>query len=496
MAALFLAMACKLPAAPPSDHHSDGGDSDTPTEVDADHDGYNASVDCNDADASIHPGAKETCGNGQDDNCSGSGDGCPWEGENTLEGWEISGSEPDERFGSTLAVCDADGDGHQDLVVGSAGTNEDAGAVHVFYGPLGEETEAARVWTILGTGPSTTLGSALDCQSDVTGDGAADLLIGEPDETAKSAGAMYVVPGGSTGVTPIADAYVSAWTGTYQGDRTGYGVVAIDVDGDDEDEVAVATLGQDGYDWELGVTHVVTAFPGTHPIFVWDDFVVGTVDLSLRGAVGNAGDLNGDGVDELALSARAPLSLADSVLLYQQGVSGALAADDWDAAIGSPGGSLLARFAQLGHADLNGDGYDDFLLGSPGDNSDAGIVLVYYGVLSGSTNDPDVELTGRDDSFTGKSIASPGDLDGDGNDELLIGAPGEGAVYLYGGGESGRSELDDAAQAAWRKSDSDPGAALAAGDLMGNAAVEFVIGVPHASSDNDGAVVLLPSVDL
>ena len=498
MRALLLAIACKLPASSPSNHQSHGGSSDTPAEVDADQDGYDASVDCNDADPAVHPGTKETCGNGQDDNCNGSGDGCPWSGETTLEGWELSGSERDERFGSTLAVCDADGDGQQDLVVGSAGTNEDAGAVHVFYGPFGEETAVPRAWTILGTGPSMTLGSALDCQSDMTGDGAADLLIGEPDETAKSPGAMYVVPGGGTGVTPIAESYVSAWTGIYLGDRLGYGVVALDADGDDADEIAVTSLGAPGYETQFGVTYVVTAFPGTHPVFVWDDYVSGTPASRLQGVSGNAGDMNGDGIDELALTAGGAPHGGDLVLLYQQGLPGALSTVDADVYIQTDG-SFVARYTQLGHADLNGDGYDDFLLGDPDDYEYSGAVLVFHGVLDdGGVDAPDAALIGREGSHAGNAIESPGDLDGDGKDELLIGAPGDGGVYLYQGGDSGYLDLDHFAQASfWRSEDaSEMGAALAAGTLTADDVSEFVFGAPLAGDDNKGAVMFIPSIDL
>jgi hypothetical protein len=159
----------------------------------------------------------------------------------------------------------------------------------------------------------------------------------------------------------------------------------------------------------------------------------------------------------------------------------------------------VARWTQLGHADLNGDGYDDFLLGNPNDYSGAGSVLVFSGVVDGATApEPDAELIGREGSYTGKAIASPGDLDGDGKDELLIGAPGAGGVYVHRGGESGRFALDDAAQASfWRAEDpSDAGAALGAGNLTSDGGSEFVIGVPRAGDDDKGAVVLMPSLDL
>jgi hypothetical protein len=183
------------------------------------------------------------------------------------------------------------------------------------------------------------------------------------------------------------------------------------------------------------------------------------------------------------------------VLLYQQGVSGPLAADDCDVMIESDEAMLFARWTQLGHADLNGDGYDDFLYTSPA----RGEVFVFDGVIDGETDpDPDATLIGRANSHTGKAIASPGDLDGDGMAELLIGAPEGGGVYLYRGGDTeGSVALDSDAQASWWVGDtSDAGDTLGAGNLTEDAVSEFVVGVPHAGDDDRGAVVLIPSLDL
>ncbi len=66
------------------DDDCDGADADCPTDcVDADQDGYGVgtqcagTVDCDDTDAAVHPGATEVCGNGEDDDCSGGDKACP-----------------------------------------------------------------------------------------------------------------------------------------------------------------------------------------------------------------------------------------------------------------------------------------------------------------------------------------------------------------------------------------------------------------------------------
>jgi hypothetical protein len=249
------------------------------------------------------------------------------------------------------------------------------------------------------------------------------------------------------------------------------------------------------------VTYIVGSSPGTHAAYSTDTYVVGTPTQALRGTAGNAGDTDGDGVDELALTADLWGYSWDVVALYQQPPFGALEVEDADVQVAG-NDSFVAGYTQIGHADVNGDGHDDLVVGSPGDNGNDGAVLVFHGVLFENRTTPaaDLELIGRKDSGTGKAVAFPGDLDGDGNDELLIGAPRIGAVYLHRGGETGRWDLDAEAQASfWRAEDaSDSGGALATGDLTGDSIAEFAIGAPYADDvkRDEGAVVLWPSLDL
>ncbi len=100
----------------------------------------------------------------------------------------------------------------------------------------------------------------------------------------------------------------------------------------------------------------------------------------------------------------------------------------------NPDDGYGASLARVG--DVNGDGYEDFAVGSPGYNAKQGAVAVLYGG-PGMDGTPDLWFTGENlgDEF-GTSVAG-GDLNGDGFPELIIGAPGyhsdSGAVYLYHG---------------------------------------------------------------
>jgi hypothetical protein len=111
--------------------------------------------------------------------------------------------------------------------------------------------------------------------------------------------------------------------------------------------------------------------------------------------------------------------------------------------------------------DINGDGYDDIVIGAPGTNNngtDRGSAFVYYGAASGLSTSSPLELDGpdaQDNSWFGFATATAGDINGDGFDELVVGAPHtsnaatwDGSAFVYDGSASGLVtgspiELDD-----------------------------------------------------
>lgn len=105
----------------------------------------------------------------------------------------------------------------------------------------------------------------------------------------------------------------------------------------------------------------------------------------------------------------------------------------------------------LGIVDFNGDGYQDLAVGASANDQaglSAGKVYLFYG---GPTADlsPDLTFTGAASSFFGQAVASPGDLNNDGIDDLVVGAPfydlpgsSAGAAYLFYGGLSPDTTVD------------------------------------------------------
>jgi hypothetical protein len=184
-----------------------------------------------------------------------------------------------------------------------------------------------------------------------------------------------------------------------------------------------------------------------------------------------------------------------------------------------------ARAATTVRGDFDGDGYGDLAIGAPADSvagrQSAGAVNVLYGSRRGLTARADQELTKKPQRIAGAPMAgarfgaalAAGDLDGDGFDDLAIGAPGEdvgalrdqpasGAVtVLYGSASglhvrSGRSAwTQNAVGVAGNAEAGDQfGAALAIGDFDGDERGDLAIGVPGEGVDgvvNAGAVNVL-----
>jgi hypothetical protein len=178
-----------------------------------------------------------------------------------------------------------------------------------------------------------------------------------------------------------------------------------------------------------------------------DAILVGEEDGDKAGyAVDGAGDVNGDGYADLLVGAYGNDdggSLAGKVYLVYGPVSGTVFLASADArflplAAGDELGSYVA-----GVGDTNGDGLDDILIGAHEASSGKGEAYLFWGTPSGqlSVADANARLLGENpDDFAGQGVAGAGDTDGDGLDDILIGAQGyddvgnwRGIAYLLTG---------------------------------------------------------------
>ena len=188
------------------------------------------------------------------------------------------------------------------------------------------------------------------------------------------------------------------------------------------------------------------------------------------------------------------------VLVFRAPLSGAIPKSDADVKI--LGGPLRSvSFGGIGHADLDDDGRDDLFFGNSAQEVYVGEVYAFFELLDGDTSTAaaDLHILGSDEHpGAGSDVTSPGDVDGDGRADLLIGAAVSATVYLQYGGEGGLYDLDKDAQALWQTWywSGGAGATVAAGDVTGDGVGEFLIAAPADGGFANGIVTILPSFQL
>lgn len=421
---------------------------------------------------------------------------------NISAGGRIDGPLGFTGFGTGLAGGDFNGDGVSDLAItyqfdGGSRANS-AAVVQIIYG--GDDVfdgEVASVGLLGGsvtTTGETDIGVGIDVPgplefADINGDGGADLLIGAPralSSAAETGGAAFALFG-AEGTDPFAFTFPNLVDGA-----TGSGFTAtggqntgsvftnlgdIDNDGEDEFFIGAPFTPSPGGDSLSGLGFVfapngdaATDFAAA-PTGLETTLFGDTLTFLAEDAAG-VGDVNGDGIDDFVVSGRGaagagtrPLTLNSGEAYLVFGADGGLGATldvstlDGTAGVKIIGSDTFTVNGQIESAgDVNGDGLDDFLLQDDGANTAAPLFYLVYGTDDdfGATFDISTAPADRVSTFGGVSASSAssgvdmagvGDVNGDGFDDLAIGAstfnpPGNseytfgapGAVFvIYGG---------------------------------------------------------------
>jgi hypothetical protein len=429
-----------------------------------------ADGDCDDAVATTNPDSAEVCPNDVDDDCDGGVDNCVLESADAdafVEG-------DTEGFGWGLAVADPNGDKVADLVLSSF-EEYLAGSVFVAAGPVSATTTLADLIEIEGTTGSAQFGTGVG-SGDMNRDEVDDILVG-----AFMSGSAYLFLGPVTAdlASTDADAILEAVS-------AGTDVDAIDFDADGDPDLAVGAC----CDWYYGAVYVASG-----PVSAAVDLVSDATWIfdgpSAFDRIGNdvidAGDLNGDGIDDLAVAASSGNS---TVYVVDGGIAAGEYRLDLAASVAIEGPDSESALGDgLVTADYDGDGTLDVVAGASSANSPwhsiGGGVYAFLGPLSGTLGVGDADVTwlpGPDDSWLGRGVAA-GDIDADGSTDLAFGAPSggsdPGSVYVQFGLASGTVEVPTLPSIRGEYA-SQPGTAVAlVPDWTGDGGAELVFTVPR-----------------
>jgi hypothetical protein len=391
------------------------------------------------------------------------------------DGFRIFGAHSGDFAGSSVAAAgDFNGDGRSDIIVGAynavSGGSSAPGQAYLLYGKdtampdihLSAIT-AADGFHIIGAAAGDQTGWSVAGVGDVNGDGLDDIAIssvaanGPGGLTAGRVDIVYGHQGGGTDVN-VSTLSISQGFTIYGGtarDLLGTQVTAAgDINGDGIDDIIIGTdaTAQNALG-HAGVVNIIYGKLGDRPNLDLSNptdlsglriYGPSTADGS-RYAVSNAGDVNGDGVDDIIIGMSSNdlperQKAGTSYVVY--GSARGLSYIDLSALDNTQGFAILGAqssgksgYSVSGGGDINGDGFADLVIGEPFDSSGAtpfaGNSYVIYGnaqprdALDLMSLDPHdgFRLSGTTSpELSGYAVSMVGDLDGDGYDDIAVGA--------------------------------------------------------------------------
>ena len=379
------------------------GDTDTDTGVEGDQDGDGfiseeaGGDDCDDTNASIHPGAEDTWGDGVDQDCDGLADASYM----TNAAASLWGEAGNDHAGSEVSGAgDVNGDGYDDILVTAymeSTASKYSGAVYLVHGPVsGEMSLADANAKLMGTRERAVAGYALAPLGDVDADGFDDILVG----------------------------------------------ARADVSGIEDAPIAYLIHGPVSGEQSLGD---------------YSDVVYGAEASCAFMGLSSAGDWNEDGHTDLLVGTACESAvddLAGAVYVLQGPLSGSTSTADQTSKVTGENEGDYAGYDVSGNSDVDGDGFNDILIGALFEETggrEAGAAYLVSGPVTSIMDiaDAEAKLTGHEGDWAGYSVAMAGDLNADGYDDIIVGAlQGEGmlgAAYISYGPVAGEHELSDSA---------------------------------------------------
>jgi hypothetical protein len=369
-------------------------------------------------------------------------------GPSTSPDWIADGHGIWEYFGHSVSTAgDVNGDGYDDVIVGAPDPPK-FGFAYAYYGSA-QGLSTTPNWSATLDQREAWFGRTVRSAGDVNGDGYDDVIVGAPhfDDGQTDEGGAWVFLGSATGLSQT-----PAWSAEsdQQGSLFGRWVgSAGDVNGDGYDDVIV---GAHFYDDDQPIEGRAFVYEGSAdglsstPDWIGDG---NQANAWFGRAVSGAGDVNHDGYDDVIVGA--PKFDNDQAnegraFGFYGSPSGLSPTPNWIAEADQADAWYGRRLSRAG--DVNADGYADVIIAAPNydtANPDGGKVFVYYGSPAGLEQAPAwTPQLDQDHAWFGRSVSTAGDVNADGFDDIIIGAPqyddgqkDEGAAWIFEGSAGG-----------------------------------------------------------
>jgi len=395
-------------------------------------------------------------------------------------------AEPNQAFAyfgiSVASAGDVNGDGFEDVIVGSDGYDNgpnSQGRAFVFHGSA-EGLSTKPNWMAEFDQEFDSYRASVASAGDVNGDGYGDVIFGVSGYSNGqfAEGRARVYQGSPSGLSSAPD-----WTteSNQAGAFFGRSVASAgDVNGDGYDDVIV---GADGYDGGLEDEGKVFVFHGSAAgLSRTPNWAAESNQLFayFGPAVASAGDVNRDGYDDVIVGALFYYSADEGKAFVFHGSAGGLShAPNWKAESNQENAYFGGSVASAG--DVNGDGYDDVVVGADSYDSgqiDEGKAFVFHGSAAGLSRSPNwTAEPNQERAYLGNSVASAGDVNGDGYDDVIVtGVYDNGQSYegpfVFDGSPGGLSRTPN-----WA-GESSGSCVASAGDVNEDGYTDVIVGNP------------------